>query len=46
MRIIYQINKHIVKNIYIQQVNGGVADFVTIVGTWFNSLGGFFFFSF
>jgi hypothetical protein len=42
MRIIYKISIHIVKNIYYQQVDGGEAEFVTIVGTWFNSCGGFF----
>jgi hypothetical protein len=46
MRIKYKINIDIVKNIYDQQVNGGVAECVTIVGTWFNFCGGFFIFLF
>ncbi len=40
----HKISIHVVKNIYIQQVNSGVADCVAIVGTWFNSCGGFFIF--
>jgi hypothetical protein len=47
MRIIYKISINIVKNMYVQQVDGGVAECVMIVGTWFNSHDGFFnFFSF
>ncbi len=37
MRIIYKISMHIVKNIHNEQVDGGVAECVTIVGAWFNS---------
>ncbi len=44
MRIIYKISIDIVKNIYIQQVDGGVAECVKIVGTWFNSMLDFYFF--
>ncbi len=33
MRIIYKISIDIVKNIYIQQVDGGVVECVTIDGT-------------
>ena len=36
MKIISKISIDIVKNIYIQQVDGGVAECVIIVGTWFN----------
>jgi hypothetical protein len=46
MRIIYKISIDIVKNIYFQQVDGGVAKCETIVGTLINSGGGFFFFFF
>jgi hypothetical protein len=42
MRILYKISIDIEKNIYIQQVDGGVAECVTMVGTWFNPYGGFF----
>ncbi len=34
LRIIYKISINIVKNIYIQQLDGGVAECVMIVGTW------------
>jgi hypothetical protein len=44
MKIISKISIDIVKNIYIQQVHGGVAECVMIVGTWFNSHAGFFLF--
>jgi hypothetical protein len=37
----YKISKKIVKIDRDQQVNGGVAECVMIVGTWFNSCGGF-----
>jgi hypothetical protein len=33
MRIIYKISIDIVRNIYVQQVDGGVAECVTTVGT-------------
>jgi hypothetical protein len=39
----YKISIDIVKNIYIQQVDGGVAECVIIVGAWFNSCAGFFY---
>ncbi len=44
MRIIYKISIHIIKNIYVQQVEAGVAECVTIVGTCFSSHGGCFIF--
>jgi hypothetical protein len=34
--------KNIVKNTYLQQVDGGLAECVTIIGKCFNSGGGFF----
>jgi hypothetical protein len=47
MRIIDETSINIVKITDTQQVSGGVAECVTIVGTWFNTLGGFFnFFNF
>ena len=46
MRIIYKISINIVRNIHNQQVDGGVAECVMIVGTWFNSRDGFFIFYF
>ncbi len=46
MRIIYKIGKHIVKNTYVQQVDGGVVECVTMAGAWFNSVVGFLFFIF
>jgi hypothetical protein len=46
MRIIYKNSIDIVKNTYIKQVDGGVAESVGIVGTWFNFCGGFFLFFF
>ncbi len=46
MRIIYTISIDIVKNIYVLQADGGVAKCDTIVGKWFNSNFGFFFFFF
>jgi hypothetical protein len=44
MRIIYKISIDIVKNTHVQQVDGGVAECVMIVGTWFNLVVDFFFF--
>ncbi len=46
MRIIYKISIYIVKNIYVLQVDGGVAKCDRIVGTWCNFCGGFFIFLF
>jgi hypothetical protein len=43
MRIIDKIIINIVKNTYLQQVDGGLAECVTIVGKRFNSSGEFIF---
>ncbi len=46
MRIIYKISINIVKNVYVQQVDGDVAECAMIDGAWFNSWVDFLFFHF